>query len=59
MHQAATARYICEKRFSKRFANDKNYRKVREYYHFADKYRGEAHSIRNQTLMCLTKFLLF
>ena len=25
-------------------ARNKNYRKVRDYYHYADKYRGAAHS---------------
>ena len=44
-HQDAKACYICQKRFLKRFANDKNYRKVRDHCHFAGKYRGAAHSI--------------
>ena len=39
--------YICGKRFLKRFTNDKNYRKVRNHYHFKGKYRGTAHIICN------------
>ena len=44
-HQDAKACYICQKRFLKRFANDKIYRKVRDHCHFIGKYRGAAHSI--------------
>ena len=32
-HQDAKVCYICGKRFLKKFANDKNYRKVRDYCH--------------------------
>ena len=39
--------YICKKRFSKQFAKDKNYRKVRDHCHFTGKYRSAAHSICN------------
>ena len=35
------------KKILKRFANDKNYRKVREHCHFTGKYKGAAHSICN------------
>ena len=35
------------KRLSKRFAKDKNYRKVRDHCHFTGKYRVAAHSIRD------------
>ena len=35
------------KKILKKFAKDKNYRKVRDYYHFTDKYRRAAHSIFN------------
>ena len=31
----------------KKFAKDKNYRKVTEHFHFKGKYRGAAHSICN------------
>ena len=40
---------IVEKRFLKMFADDKNFRKVRDYCHFTGKYRGGAHSICNLT----------
>ena len=35
------------KKILKKFAKDKNYRKVRDYYHFTGKYRSAAHSIFN------------
>ena len=44
-YQNAKLCYICGKRFLKKFINDKNYRKVRDYCHFTGKYRGAAHSI--------------
>ena len=47
LHQRTLACYICGKRFLKNFANDKNYRKVRDHFHFIGKYRGPAHSICN------------
>ena len=47
LDQYATVCYICEKRFLKKFANDKNYRKVTDHCHFTGKYRGKAHSICN------------
>ena len=34
LHQDETACYICVKRFLKKFANDKIYRKVKDHYHF-------------------------
>ena len=46
-HQDAKVSYICGKGFLKKFANNKNYRKVRDYRHFTGKYRGAAHSICN------------
>ena len=46
-HQDATIRYICGKIFSKQFAKDTNYRKVRDHCHFTSKCRGAAHSICN------------
>ena len=42
-----TACYISGKGFSKRFAEDKNYQKLRDYCHFTCKHRGAAHSICN------------
>ena len=46
-HQHATECHICRKKFLKKFANDKNYRKIRDHCYFTDKYRGPAHSICN------------
>ena len=45
LNQNATACYICGRRFSKMFTNEKNYRKVRDHCYFTGKYRGVAHSI--------------
>ena len=49
-HQYAKAYCVCGKRFLKKFAKDKNYRKIRDHCHFAGKYRGAAHST------CLLRF---
>ena len=46
-HQDAKICYICGKKFLKKFANNKNYSKVRDYCHYAGKYRGTVHSICN------------
>ena len=46
-HQHATECHICGKRFLKKFANDKNYRKIRDHCYFTGKYRGPALSICN------------
>ena len=46
-HQDAKVCYICGKRILKKFAKDKNYRKVRDHCHYTSKYRGAAHSICN------------
>ena len=37
--------HIYGKRFLKKFANDRNYRKVEDHCHFTDKHRDGAHSI--------------
>ena len=37
--------YVWGKRLLKKFANDKSYRKVRDNYHFAGKYKGAVNSI--------------
>ena len=42
-YQDAEVCYIC----GKKFANDKNSRRVRDHCHFTGKYRGAAHSICN------------
>ena len=47
LHQDAKVCYICGKRILKKFAKDKNYRKVIDHCHFTGKYRGAAHSICN------------
>ena len=47
LRQYAIECYICGKKFLKKFDNDKNYRKVRDYCHFTGKSRSSAHSICN------------
>ena len=37
-HQDAKVYHICRKRFLKKFANDKNYRKVRDHCHYTGKH---------------------
>ena len=39
-HRDSKICYICGKRFLKKFANDKNYWKVRDHGHYTSKYRG-------------------
>ena len=46
-HQHAKVCYICGKRILKKLFKSINYRKVRDYCHYAGKYRGAAHSICN------------
>ena len=46
-HQDAKVYQICGQRFLKKFANDKNYQKVRDHCHYTGKHRGAAHSICN------------
>ena len=46
-YQDAKVSYICVKRLLKKFANDKNYRTVRDHCHCTSKYRGPAHDICN------------
>ena len=49
-HQDAKVRYICRKRFLKKFANNKNYWKVRDQCHCTGKYKGAAQTICNLKL---------
>ena len=44
-HQDAKVCYICGKRILKKFAKDKNHRKVRDHCHYTGKYRSAANSI--------------
>ena len=44
-HQYAKVCYICGNRILKKFAKDKNYRKVRDHCHYTGKYRGTANII--------------
>ena len=46
-YQDAIVCYICGKRFLKKFDNDKNYRKARDYCHITSKYRDAVHTIYN------------
>ena len=39
--------YICAKGFIKKIVNDKNYRKVRNHYHYTVKYGDVTHSLCN------------
>ena len=43
-HQDAKVCYIRGKVFLKKFANDKNYQKVKDHCHYKGKYRGAAHN---------------
>ena len=52
LHWDVTACYICGKIFSKKFAKDINYGRVRDHCHFTCKYRGAAH------IICSSKFNL-
>ena len=54
-HQDGTVCYICGKRFLKKFANEKYYRKVRYHCHYTGKYKGAAHSICNLKLNLLSE----
>ena len=49
-HQDVKVCYICGKRFLKKFANDKNYQKVRDHCRFTGNYRSTTHSISNLKL---------
>ena len=40
-------KFICWRKLLKKFAKDKNYRKVKDHCHYAGKYRGVAHSTCN------------
>ena len=55
--QDAKLCYICGKIFIKKFANDKNYRKVRDHSHYTRKCRGAAHSICNLKFNMPNEFL--
>ena len=57
LDQDATECYICGKILSKKFPNDKNFRKVRNHCHFTGKYRGAVQSICNLDYMCIMRFL--
>ena len=46
-YQDAKGHHILRKRILKKFANDKNYWKVRDPCHYTGKYRDVAHSICN------------
>ena len=55
LYQDAKACQICGKRILKKFANDKNFRKVRDHCHFTGKYRNAPHSICNLTFNVLNE----
>ena len=54
-YQLAKVCYICGKRLLKQFANDKNYRKVRDHCHYTGKYRAAGHSLCNLKFNVLNK----
>ena len=56
LHQNVVTCYICGKRFTKKFAKDKNYWKVRDHCHFTGKYRGAVHIICNLRFNVLNEF---
>ena len=39
--------YICKEKIENKYLKDEKYRKVRDYRHYAGKYRGAAHGICN------------
>ena len=58
-YEKAKICYICEEKFKNRYLKDKQYRKVRDRYHYTVEYRGAAHSICNSNLVYLKRFLQF
>ena len=48
-----------QKKFLHKYTNDKNYRKVKDDYHYTGKYRGAAYSIDNLKFSILKSFLWF
>ena len=38
---------ICKEKFENKYVKNKEYSKVRDYCHYAGKYRGASHSICN------------
>ena len=47
LNQNAEVCYICRRKILKRFAEDINYRKVRNHCHYTGKYRGAVQTICN------------
>ena len=39
--------YICKGKFEEKYAKNKKYRKVRDYFHYTVEYSGGAHSMCN------------
>ena len=39
------------------YAKDEKYQKVNDHFHYTDKYRSDAHSVYNLTLLMMGLFL--
>ena len=50
--------YICKEKFENKYLKDKKYRKVGDYCHYTEKYRGAAYSIYNLKCSVLKKVLI-
>ena len=46
-YENAKISHICKEKFENKYLKDKKYRKVRDHCHYAEEYKGAAHSLYN------------